>query len=127
MNYSDLSDFEINKLVAESQQYTTVIGEGKYPIKSEDAVYLEQRTFEYEQIDERYVDYCNKPSDAWPIIVKNKISINCYEGGDSDYWEASSYDSKNNEKKWQSANDDKNPLRAAMIVYLMMNCAENEI
>ena len=117
MNYSDLSDFEINKLVAKCEGFNLFKG-CVTKSKSENWVRLTPY---------RNFDPCNNPSDAWPIILKNKISINCYKDGDSDYWESSSYDSKNNEKKRQFANDDKNPLRAAMIVYLMMEDAKNEV
>lgn len=59
-------------------------------------------------------DPCNNPADAWPIIVDNKLSI--YP----------------NAERWgvegPEANDpfhfDKNPLRAAMIVFLMMKEGE---
>lgn len=55
-------------------------------------------------------DYCNNPSDAWPIIIENKICINAYGSGDG----------------WSSTTDtsffvdDDNPLRAAMICFLKM-------
>ena len=58
------------------------------------------------------VDYCNNPSDAWPIIVENKITVfspNCTH--DDGLWMAEIDD-------WHSFCA--NPLRAAMIVYLMM-------
>ena len=65
-------------------------------------------------------NYCNNPSDAWNIIIENKISIN--HGmtliSDGDYkWH----------ENWFCGNgkgidcQDKNPLRAAMIVFLEMN------
>ncbi|MCC2615982.1 DUF2591 domain-containing protein [Aestuariibacter halophilus] len=57
--------------------------------------------------------YCNNPSDAWPIIVENKISI-WSQGSNSKLWCAF----------WHSEEGlrhvSTNPLRAAMIVYLMM-------
>lgn len=61
-------------------------------------------------------DYCNNPSDAWPIIASSGISLN--HGGklDGDSWIDFWYcgDGKG------SCFNDENPLRAAMIVYLMM-------
>ena len=64
----------------------------------------------------RKFDPCNNPSDAWPIIVDNGISLECIVVN-------------RHEKTWRAqfkpayvkhhAND-KNPLRAAMIVFLMM-------
>ena len=95
MNYSDLTDFEINKLVAEALGYQDISG-GTY-----------------------VSSYCNSPSDAWPIILENKIDIvidppvsTAYEDAVdvlSESWSDSMYAESNN------------PLRAAMIVYLMMN------
>jgi len=51
------------------------------------------------------------PSDAWPIILENKISIDFYalRQGPTAYTESANI---------QAAHE--NPLRAAMIVYLMM-------
>ena len=55
-------------------------------------------------------DYCNNPSDAWPIILENKISI-VPTGG---WWRA-----RPEKTAWPEQFND-NPLRAAMIVFLMM-------
>ena len=63
-------------------------------------------------------NYCNNPADAWPIIVENKISIYAAVLGDSrGEWGAESsftdyYHFHNN------------PLRSAMIVFLMMKEGE---
>jgi hypothetical protein len=46
-------------------------------------------------------DFCNNPSDAWPILKEYCIDIN---------WDGDS---------------DSEPLRDAMIVYLMMKESEN--
>ena len=84
MNYETASDDEINKAVQHLKQ-------GKqlwYPL----------------------IDYCNNPSDAWPIIVENRISINNYE---EDHWEADHTD-------YIDSVYHINPLRAAMIVFLKM-------
>lgn len=64
----------------------------------------------------RKFDPCNNPADAWPIIVDNGISLECVIVN-------------RHEKTWRAqfkpayvkhhAND-KNQLRAAMIVFLMM-------
>lgn len=96
-NYSEMSDFEINKLVA--------IYLGVKPRKTISFICQEK---------DIYPDYCNNPSDAWPIIVENKICINnfCKFGwcSDSEHGDYVYHD---------------NPLRAAMIVYLMMKDGEN--
>lgn len=63
-------------------------------------------------------DYCNNPADAWPIIEQNKITI-MFE---DDQWTAfggmSIHHSR--EADWDFCEYDKKPLRAAMIVFLMM-------
>lgn len=51
----------------------------------------------------------NNPSDTWPIIVENKINIDFQYGE----WPAAEYS--------EYIYTDKNPLRAAMIVFLLMN------
>ncbi|MCW2477732.1 DUF2591 domain-containing protein [Candidatus Symbiopectobacterium sp. NZEC135] len=59
----------------------------------------------WDQID--IPDYCNSPSAAWPIIVGNRINLTTCV----DLWVA-------NRSVFQQYNE--NPLRAAMIVFLMM-------
>lgn len=67
---------------------------------------------------------CKNPSDAWPIIISNKITmIGC-----EDKWLAVRYGSviDGYSGDWEemmyaeNAESDKNPLRAAMIVFLEM-------
>ncbi|MCT4708791.1 DUF2591 domain-containing protein [Enterobacteriaceae bacterium H11S18] len=71
------------------------------------------------------LDYCNNPADAWPVITENKISIMFdstdpkYEGEYHQWCDAIS-PCQNFGIQHQS-----NPLRAAMIVFLMMKDAEN--
>lgn len=64
------------------------------------------------------VDYCNNPADAWPIILKNKISILIDET--ADYWSAASVQDYCDDGAFKHGTAHENPLRAAMIVYLMM-------
>lgn len=59
------------------------------------------------------LEFCKNPAVAWPIIVENKISLINH---DNDNWK---------DEPWfvckKSINfSDKNPLRAAMIVFLEM-------
>ena len=65
-------------------------------------------------------DYCNNPSDAWSVIHENRISLrpdDMYEEAPhSGYWRA------DNETGNHCHHE--NPLRAAMIVYLMMKDGE---
>lgn len=63
-----------------------------------------------------WFDYCNTVQDAWPIILENKIWLRELFG----IWQARGFPTNNNplsEVKWE----DVNPLRSAMIVFLMMN------
>ena len=90
-----MSDQVINKLVAERLGYT------------------------YKQFTFFKLDYCNKPSDAWPIILENKIGIDTigFKGGEERVWWAElAYD----EYGSNHYAEHENPLRAAMIVFLMM-------
>lgn len=67
---------------------------------------------------------CNNPEDAWPIITENKISImfdstdTRYEGEYHEWCDAISSCQK------FGIQHQSNPLRAAMIVFLMMNEGE---
>lgn len=67
-------------------------------------------------------DYCNNPDDAWPIIVKYEIDVIQNNGQDCPL--------ATNSAVMMFRGDDvficqhENPLRAAMIVFLMMNEAE---
>ncbi|EKY2102273.1 phage protein NinX family protein [Cronobacter sakazakii] len=114
MEYSKLSDFEINLKVAH-----IILGSGNYdwsPEKKE--VYLagiDGGVF----LPNGYFDPCNNPADAWPIIASNQISL-MYEEvmgkwcAGKPYWVDGC--------EWQLDIDvmDANPLRSAMIFFLMM-------
>ena len=60
-------------------------------------------------------DYCNNPSDAWPIIVANRINVYASDGPDFMPWMAGC---------GGMVASNRNPIRAAMIVYLMMKDEE---
>lgn len=93
MNYEEMSDNEIN---------------------------LSIHLYFYQLSDGSLIyDYCNNPSDAWPIIVENKIST-FYTGEGVYGWAASSDVFEFYSKGKQIHQFDKNPLRAAMIVFLKM-------
>ena len=63
-------------------------------------------------------DPCNNPADAWPIIISSMISIRPV-GNDGQLWEAAGMDG-------MKADYDKNPLRASMVVFLMMKESKND-
>ncbi|WEP47209.1 DUF2591 domain-containing protein [Cronobacter dublinensis subsp. infanticibi] len=120
MDYSKLSDFEINGRVA---SLTQSLG---------DHTQTSNETFihEYADIGEikglcigwKKFDPCNNPADAWPIIVGHAISLRApsykegwtadFTGGDEDVNDGFEID------YFESLHQ--NPLRAAMIVFLMM-------
>lgn len=108
MDYSQLSDFEINKRVAQLHggfALTLVVHDEPPSGKS---------------FDPGRFDPCHNPADAWPIIVDNEISLNSYSGT----WEASyEYDAPigafGTDELVTKAIEGKNPLRTAMIAFLM--------
>lgn len=101
-DYSKLSDFEINKLVAESHRVYWHLRPNS--VGNDSWIYCDY----YSECDTNngeiaitLPDYCNNPSDSWPILKEYCIDIN-----------------------WDGDSDSK-PLRDAMIVYLMMKEGEN--
>lgn len=112
-DYSKMSDFEINLLVARIILNGNIILERQRTLTS--SVFYENhqgiKTF----------DPCNSPADAWPIIADNGISLECIVVN-------------RHEKTWRAQfkpayvkhrMNHKNPLRAAMIVFLMMQESKN--
>ncbi|WP_414455451.1 phage protein NinX family protein [Enterobacter quasiroggenkampii] len=104
MDYSQLSDLEINQRVSNAIPGRFIF----YPDYVWDSEW--EKTF----------DPCNKASDAWPIIQANGICI----GYDGISWDASCHlhdigqvnDWKNHPEK---------PLRMAMIVFLLIQDANH--
>ncbi|EPS8141217.1 phage protein NinX family protein [Escherichia coli] len=115
IDYSQLSDFEINRMVGD------IIFKGLWACKPETSGNNTNKWY-YGNTDTTFEplnplpDYCNNPSDAWPIIVDNKISLTCHQSRGE--WSAVF----NTENICFHAN---NPLRAAMIVFLMMQENQN--
>ncbi|MGU4360089.1 phage protein NinX family protein [Escherichia coli] len=118
MDYSQLSDFEINcevlavfepdvnhMCLSESKGYfydCGPVGDG------------------WHQID--IPDYCNNPEDAEPIIVENRIGI--IPAPENGLWKAAHRKVGSDSTPYHMTQDE-NPLRAAMIVFLMMQDANN--
>lgn len=95
-DYNTLSDFEINKRVAHLTGWDT-------------------------NYWHNLPDYCNNPADAWPVIFENKINI--MHGWVGNGWGAADSVSIAGEAiEVRHAN----PLRASMIVFLMMKEGEGE-
>lgn len=121
-DYSKLSDFEINSAVHNALM--------KEPYKIEflgnDRIRWVRgstniTTGKVEYSKKSLKDYCNNPADAWKIIVDNGISLECIVVN-------------RHEKTWRAQLkpayvkhrvNHKNPLRAAMIVFLMMQEKSN--
>ena len=101
MDYSKLSDYEINCEVGRSICFSD---------------YLLARN--------EQKNYCSNPADAWPIIHENGISVIC----DCGEWAAfSGFETLAcGDYIWSHiyAGDPAKPLRSAMIVYLMMQESE---
>lgn len=118
MDYSQLSDFEINcevlavfepdvnhMCLSESKEHfydCGPVGDG------------------WHQID--IPDYCNNPADAWPIIKENMISVCAYKRAKPGMKEVSWWES---DIFCEHITRDDNPFRAAMIVFLQMQDANH--
>ena len=131
MNYEDMSDFEINKAVLLIQDVDDDIESitcRNTKLKCINSVAI----VKFKGIEEpARFNPCNNPSDAWPIIVENAISIQpvhdvaaggYYKLSEIKYWTAWA----TNRQSVDSFTEDKNPLRAAMICFLKMKDAEND-
>lgn len=110
MDYSKLSDQEINMAVAEIFHPDSVVIESKSRPPSACIT---------GRLPSLLVDYCNNPADAWPIIVERKINIEWHEWKNSEWMP---YALNNATMKSCYAT---NPLRAAMITFLMMQDSAN--
>lgn len=114
MDYSKLSDQEINMAVATiTHPESTVIESKSRPPCACITGHLPSY----------WVDYCNNPADAWLIIQSNGISLVKYEHG---MWLASSDAYWVDGVEWQIDGEaHSRPLRAAMIVFLKMQETAN--
>ena len=106
MDYSELSDYEVSKRVA------MAVGgflEEDF-CETHSVIFRRHGRHQYS-----FFEPCTNPSDAWPIIVENKISL---------LWNIKNWSS------WPGGFPDAeinhaNPLRAAMIVFRMMQESAN--
>lgn len=121
MNYEKMDDFEINTLIAEILWLNWYCAAGDSPTGGWEYCCIPELMI---NDDSRLKDYCNNPADAWPIILVNEISITKY--ADLDEWEVYGrgicvdYDHCIISESGCSYRNN-NPLRAAMIVFLMMH------
>ncbi|HBD1054436.1 phage protein NinX family protein [Escherichia coli] len=121
MDYSQLSDFEINKRVAEViyKDRNGLFVARNLPSKEGVTIVAEVNS---EDICIAAADYCNNPADAWPIIVENRIGI--IPAPENGLWKAAHRKVGGDSTPYHMTQDE-NPLRAAMIVFLMMQDANN--
>lgn len=107
MYYEEMSDFEINWKVAE------VLGLRSIHERGGSVCYQMQFG------GSCMVDYCNNPSDAWPIIDKNKIDM-IYEHVNDGEWFAG-VTCNEDFTQYEPWTTGPKAFRNAMIVFLMMN------
>jgi hypothetical protein len=118
MDYSKLSDFEVNLKLAH-----ILLGKDNYDWNSDKKEVYLAGIDGGEFLSNGYFDPCNNPADAWPIIQSNGISLVKYEHG---MWLASSDAYWVDGVEWQIDGEaHSRPLRAAMIVYLKMQESSN--
>ena len=121
MNYESMSNFEINKAVANLLDAKFMLDEFVFGNEEREVVYL----CEKDGIDSIFpvceFNPCGNPADAWPIIVEHGICIE-KRSRLTDFWVAITWHQiSGNEYRPIHQHSDKNPLRAAMIVFLMMS------
>lgn len=103
MNYQTATDAEINLAVAKK-----VIGE--VPADNEFDKFFDD--IHIRSVESGDVDYCNNPADMMPVVFENRIGLT-FETYTNEWW-ATTNDFSGPRFKHI------NPLRAAAIVYLMM-------
>lgn len=113
MDYSKLSDQEINRLVARQFPETYLFNEEGNPYQL-----IPDSMAAYSGSDFDEVDFqpCGNPADAWPIIDDNQISIIFN-------WNEEGLHGATNQP-WISS-ENANPLRAAMECFLMIKESAN--
>lgn len=115
-DYSAMSDFEINLAIAHIE-----LGVGGYDYNAEKKEVYRAGIDGGDFLPNAYFDPCNNPADAWPIIFRERITLTPKVMGYE--WDAISPVILNDDI--EHLHTDKNPLRAAMIVFLMMKDRES--
>lgn len=122
--YASMSDFEINKAVAVAAGHhpdecdIAKIGSSMVGVEWDDDTGYATKAF----------DFCNNPADAWPIIIGQKLSL--INADDEwlcvpDYATVDGVAGEDIQKIYFSYGYvDANPLRCAMVVFLMMKEGE---
>jgi hypothetical protein len=117
MNKEDLeklSDFEVNKLVAKSLGIEWHCRPGSKQNSTGGWLFSDNCKGGCDSL----ADYCNSPSDMWPLIYESLIETAPL--ANSDKWKAAGATySKRGERSVFTVHHE-NPLRAAAIVYLLV-------
>ncbi len=116
-DYASMSDQQINQLVGSK------VGELQLGARSACCIGSDGNVLVLKGGMWTRFDPCNNPADAWPIIVGKQISLisRCA----NDEWKAQLHLGRDDIFDSYASCWDKNPLRAAMIVFLMMKGSEN--
>ncbi|HEK0546086.1 TPA: DUF2591 family protein [Proteus mirabilis] len=112
-SYNKYTDLQINELVATRLKKKCLL--------------TEESVLAYMDSGYRTFDPCNNPADAMPIIIENNISLHAphlREGWMAEYTGSGDDVNDGLQADYFDAHH-KNPLRAAMEVFLMMKDAEN--
>ena len=110
MNYAELSDHQIN-----CEVLSLIEPEVEHMQLSADQKSFFHCGYDGNGFYETVIpDYCNSWADAGPIIQNNSIGVMPFKNYESEAWQLRAGLLSNTTVK------DKNPLRAAMIVFLMM-------
>ena len=122
VGWQDKSYFEINKAVAEIDSRFESCIDVEFFANDENCQAVDVVS---QGVFICTIDYCDNPSDAWSIMMKNKISVE-YDKSDG-LWVSHQGDFIMGkfvvDCGYRYQHIDENPLRAAMIVYLEMNNA----
>lgn len=105
-NYSQMSDFEINKAVAIATGHKCYYGDGSYTNDGKHVTVKGNGII-------GWFRPCSEPGDAWPIITEHGIGVIPYKKGLAEAWSVAT-------GLINGTTKDANPLRAAMVVFLMM-------
>lgn len=112
MDYSKMSDFQINMAV-----------HGCLGLDLHDCTEVAGSLTKIRSTGGHCVDYCNNPADAWPIIAENRITVMIDDTTND--WSAAVVQDFCDSSAFKFSNCHKNPLRAAMVTFLMMHEAAN--
>ena len=119
MNYEDMSRFEINKLVAMHE--SLIINESQPMAKRATGSEVSVNDI----VSSFMFNPCSEPSDAWPIILKTKMTIELADPNLGGIGTNTIYNPRGSDWHYDYE-DNEECFYAAMICFLKMKDAENE-